>query len=65
VASDFRRDAGRGGAAADHAPGVGLVHGELGQPIGFVPACGAEQPALAIVGDAGASMKARNASSSA
>jgi hypothetical protein len=29
------------------------VHGELGQPIGFVPTCGAEQPALAIVGDAG------------
>src|SRR6266446_8524522 len=28
VAADRRHDAGRRGAAADHAPGVGLVHGE-------------------------------------
>src|SRR5437660_3773991 len=28
--TERRRDAGRHGAAADHAPGVGLVHGELG-----------------------------------
>ena len=40
-------------AAADHAPGVGLVHGAVGQPIGFVAARGAEQPALAVLGDAG------------
>src|SRR6266481_1584083 len=30
VATDFRRDPGRLGAAADHAPGVGLVHGAVG-----------------------------------
>jgi hypothetical protein len=49
VATDFPRDAGRRGAAADHAPGIGLVHGEFGQRIGFVPARGAEQRALAVL----------------
>ena len=53
VATDFRRDAGRLGAAADHAPGVGLVHRTLGQRIGFVTARGAEQPALAVLSDPG------------
>src|SRR6266404_1249940 len=53
VATDFGRDAGRLGAAADHAPGVGLVHGAIGQRIGFVAACGAEQPAFAVLGNAG------------
>ena len=53
VATDFGRDTGRLGATADHAPGVGLVHGAVGQPIGFVAARGAEQPALAVLGDAG------------
>jgi RNA-directed DNA polymerase len=53
VATDFGRDAGRFGATADHAPGVGLVHGAVGQRIGFVAARGAEQPALAVPGDAG------------
>ena len=53
VAADRRGDAGRRGAAADHAPGVKLVHGELGQRIGFVAARGAEEPALTVLGDAG------------
>jgi RNA-directed DNA polymerase len=53
VATDFGRDAGRFGATADHAPGAGLVHGAVGQRIGFVAARGAEQPALAVPGDAG------------
>jgi hypothetical protein len=53
VASDFRGDAGRRRVTSDHAPGVGLVHCALGQRIGFVPALGAEQPALAVFSDAG------------
>jgi len=50
VAADRRGDAGRRGAPADHAPGVGLVHGEIGQRIGFVAARGAEQPAFTVLG---------------
>ena len=65
MAADRRGDAGRRGAAADHTPGVGLVHGEIGQRIGFVPAGGAEQSALAVLGDAGGVDEARNASASA
>src|SRR5208282_1897740 len=38
VASNFSRDAGHLGASADHAPGIGLVHGAVGQRIGFVAA---------------------------
>src|SRR5438874_42375 len=53
VATDFRRDAGSLGAPADHAPGVRLVHGAIGQRIGFVTARGAEQPALAVLSDPG------------
>jgi hypothetical protein len=53
VASDFRGDAGRRRATSDPAPGVGQVHCALGQRIGFVPALGAEQPALAVFSDAG------------
>ena len=53
VVADRRDDAGRRGAPADHAPGVGLSHRLLGQHGRVVPWAGAKQPALAILGDAG------------
>jgi hypothetical protein len=45
-------DAGRGCPPADHAPGVRLCHRLLGQLGGAKTRAGAEQPALAVLGDA-------------
>jgi hypothetical protein len=53
VISDRRGDTGTDGVLADHAPSVFLSHWMLGQHRRGVPRTGAEQPALAIVGDAG------------
>ena len=53
VAANFCRDAGRGRAAADHAPGVRLAHRFVGEHGAVVSARGAEQKALAVLGDAG------------
>ena len=51
--ADRRVDAGRNSASADHAPGVRLLHGLLGQNGGVVSARRAEQAAFSILGDAG------------
>jgi hypothetical protein len=52
VIADRRRDAGGGGTAADHAPGIRLRHGLLAQHGCVVPRASAEEEAFAIVGDA-------------
>jgi long-chain acyl-CoA synthetase len=53
VIADRRHDVCRRGTPADHASGVGLRHRLLGQHGGAVSRAGAEQPALAVLGDAG------------
>jgi hypothetical protein len=53
VAADFRRDAGRRGAPADHPPGVGLAHRFVGEHGAVVAARGTEEEVLAVLGDAG------------
>jgi hypothetical protein len=52
VAADRLSDAGSRRAPADHPPGIGLGHRILGEHFSVVTACGAEQPALAVFGDA-------------
>jgi hypothetical protein len=53
VVADRRHDARGCRPPADHAPGVFLPHRLFGQHGGGVSRAGAEQPALAIFGDAG------------
>jgi hypothetical protein len=53
VAADFRCNTGRRGPLPDHPPGVRLPHGFLRQHSAVMATAGAEQPALAIFGDAG------------
>jgi hypothetical protein len=53
VIADRRHDAGGRCAAADHAPGIRLRHGLLGQHGCVVPRAGAEEKSLAILGDTG------------
>src|SRR6266849_3257491 len=53
MAANRGLDAGGGGATAHHAPSVGLIHRLIGQRGSFPPLGGAEQPALALFGNAG------------
>jgi hypothetical protein len=53
VIADRRHDPGRRRPPADHAPGIGLAHGLVGQRVRVVPARGAEQQTLAVPADAG------------
>jgi hypothetical protein len=53
VIADRRSDAGCRRTPADHEPGGVLIHRAVGERIGFVPGRGAEQPSLAVLGEAG------------
>ena len=53
VIADRGKDAGGDRAPSDHAPGIRLVYRLFGEHGGVVSAAGAEQPALAVLADAG------------